>query len=153
MAQYMVEAGFPYEVDVTKESNYVFSFPVKAPEGAVCTKQVGALEQLKLWKIYQDYWSEHKPSITVYYTDDEFLDVCSWIWNNFDSMSGISLLPYSDHTYQQAPYQEITNEEYEELSGEMPTFDWDAMALFELDTDSTIGSQELACSGGACELP
>ena len=116
--------------------------------------EVGAMDQLRLWKIYQDYWCEHKPSITVYYRDDEFLDVCSWMWKNFDSLSGISLLPYSDHTYQQAPYQEISQEKYEELSGEMPTFDWEAAALFESDSDSTLGSQELACSGPTgCELP
>ena len=154
MAQYMAEAGFPNEVDVTKDSNLVFSFPVAAPEGAVCTSEVGAMEQLRLWKIYQDHWCEHKPSITVYYKDEEFLDVCSWMWNNFDLMSGISLLPYSDHTYQQAPYQEITQEKYEELLGQMPNFDWDAMASFEAGTDSTLGSQELACSSATgCELP
>jgi len=153
MAQYMVAAGFPYEVDVTKDSNLVFSFPVAAPDGAVCTSDVGAMQQLALWKTYQESWCEHKPSITVYYKDEEFLDVCSWMWNNFDMMSGISLLPYSDHTYQQAPYQEITQEKYEELSGAMPTFDWAEMAAFEGASDSTLGSQELACAGGACELP
>lgn len=153
LAQYMVDAGFPYETDVTKESNYVFSFPVKAPENAICTTQIGALEQLKLWKAYQDFYTEHKPSITVYYRDDEFLEVASWMWNNFDSISGISLLPYNDHTYKQAPYQEITKEEYNELLQKMPEFDWEAAAAFELDTDSTTGSQELACVGGSCELP
>ena len=154
MAQYMVEAGFPNEPDVTKpETTLVFSFPVKAPEGAVCTSEVGAMEQLRLWKVYQDHWCEHKPSITVYYRDEEFLDVCSWMWKNFDIMSGISLLPYSDHTYQQAPYQEITKEAYEEMSATMPGFDWAAMALWEQGTDMTLGAQELACAGGACELP
>ena len=153
LAQYMAEAGFPNEVDVTKDSNLVFSFPVAAPKGAVCTAEVGAMEQLRLWKVYQDHWCEHKPSITVYYKDEEFLDVCSWMWQNFDLMSGISLLPYSDHTYQQAPYQEVSQEKYEELSGEMPTFDWEEAARFESGEDSTIGSQELACSSGNCELP
>jgi ribonucleoside-triphosphate reductase len=154
MAQYMVEAGFPNEPDVTKpETTLVFSFPVKAPEGAVCTSEVGAMEQLRLWKVYQDHWCEHKPSITVYYRDEEFLDVCSWMWKNFDIMSGISLLPYSDHTYQQPPYQEITKEAYEEMSSTMPGFDWDAMALWEQGTDMTLGAQELACAGGSCELP
>ena len=154
MAQYMVEAGFPHEVDITKDSNLVFGFPVSSPVGAVCTKEVGAMAQLNLWKTYQDHWCEHKPSITVYYRDEEFLDICSWMWTHFDSLSGISLLPYSEHTYQQAPYQEISQEKYEELSGEMPTFDWDAMALFEKGEDMTLGSQELACSGATgCELP
>jgi ribonucleoside-diphosphate reductase alpha chain len=149
----MVAAGFPYEVDVTKDSNLVFSFPVSSPDGAVCTKEVGAMEQLRLWKVYQDHWCEHKPSITVYYRDEEFLDVCSWMWKNFDSLSGISLLPHSDHTYKQAPYQEISEEQYEELKAIMPEFDWEEAAKFEAGVDSTIGSQELACVGGACEIP
>jgi ribonucleoside-diphosphate reductase alpha chain len=153
LAQYMVEAGFPAETDVMKDSNWVFSFPVKAPEGAVCTSEVGAMEQLKLWKVYQDFWCEHKPSITVYYKDEEFFDVCSWLWKNFDSASGVSFLPYSEHTYQQAPYQEITKEEFDERSKDFPTFDWEAAATFEQGKDMTIGSQELACVGGSCELP
>jgi ribonucleoside-diphosphate reductase alpha chain len=153
LAQYMAEAGFPCETDVTKESNYVFSFPQRAPEGAICTSELGAMDQLRLWKIYQDNWCEHKPSITVYYKDEEFLDVCSWMWKNFDSISGISLLPYSDHTYQQAPYQECTEEEYNELLEKMPKFDWEKAAAFESGEDSTTGSQELACVGNACELP
>jgi ribonucleoside-diphosphate reductase alpha chain len=154
LAQYMVQDGFPNEVDITKASNLVFSFPVAAPEGAVCTKEVGAMEQLRLWKVYQDSWCEHKPSITVYYKDEEFLDVCSWMWKNFDSLSGISLLPHSDHTYQQAPYSEITEEEFKALEAKMPDFDWQEAAKFEQGFDTTIGSQELACSAaGGCELP
>ena len=153
LAQYMVAAGFPYEVDVTKESNLVFGFPIESPKGAVCAAEVGAMAQLRLWKTYQDHWCEHKPSITVYYTDDEFLEVCQWVWMNFDSMSGISLLPYSDHMYPQAPYQEISKDEYKKLVKELPDFDWEAAATFESGTDQTIGSQELACAGGSCELP
>lgn len=153
MAVYMASAGFPHETDVTKDSTYVFSFPVKAPEKALTASDIGAMDQLRLWKMYQDYWCEHKPSITVYYRDSEFLDICSWMWKNFDSMSGISLLPYSDHTYQQAPYQQCTKEQYEEMSLDFPTFDWEAMAQFEAGHDQTVGAQELACSGGACELP
>jgi ribonucleoside-triphosphate reductase len=153
MAQYMASKGFPNEVDVTKDSNLVFSFPVSSPDGATCVAEVGAMAQLQLWKTYQEHWCEHKPSITVYYKDEEFLDICSWMWKNFDMMSGISLLPFSDHTYQQAPYQEISLGTFGELEAEMPEFDWDEMATFEAGTDSTIGSQELACVGGACELP
>jgi ribonucleoside-triphosphate reductase len=153
MAEYMVASGFPHETDVTKESTQVFSFPIEAPSGSVTVSEVGAMEQLRLWKVYQDTWCEHKPSITVYYKDAEFLDVCSWMWNNFDMISGISLLPYSDHTYQQAPYQEIDEATFVELSAQMPSFDWDAMAEFEAGTDQTLGAQELACAGGACELP
>ena len=151
MAQYMEQEGFPCETDVTKDSNLVFSFPVKAPEDCVTVDDVTAIEQIKLWKQYQDSWCEHKPSVTIYYTDEEFLDVCSWVWKNFDFMSGISLLPKSDHTYQQAPYQACTEEGYTELLAKMPDFKWEELAKYEL-TDMTTGSQELACVGGACEL-
>ena len=174
MAQYMLKAGFPCEVDATKVTRkpsvdndrshlrpteqdlyhgttLIFSFPVKSPEGAIYTTDMGALEQLKLWKIYQDNWCEHKPSITVYYKDDEFFDICSWMWKNFDMMSGISLLPYSDHTYDQAPYTECTEAQYTALQKIMPEFDWQALAAFEFE-DMTTGSQELACVGGMCEI-
>jgi ribonucleoside-triphosphate reductase (thioredoxin) len=174
MAQYMLKAGFPCEVDATKVTRkpsvdndrshlrpteqdlyhgttLIFSFPVKSPEGAIYTTDMGALEQLKLWKIYQDNWCEHKPSITVYYKDDEFFDICSWMWKNFDMMSGISLLPYSDHTYDQAPYTECTEAQYTALQKVMPGFDWQALAAFEFE-DMTTGSQELACVGGMCEI-
>ena len=152
LAQYMTAAGFPVEDDVMSKSSLVFSFPIKSPQGSTTVKQVGAMEQLKLWKKYQDYWCEHKPSITVYYTDDEFLQVAQWIWENFDSVSGISLLPVSDHVYQQAPYEDITAEKYEELLAAMPVdVNWDDLEHFEKE-DTTTGSQELACTGGACEI-
>ena len=130
----------------------VFSFPVKAPETSVTVKGVGAMEQLKLWKTYQNFWCEHKPSITIYYTDDEYLEVAQWIWDNFDICSGISLLPYSDHVYQQAPYEEIDEEKYKKLVAEMPqNINWEDLAQLETE-DNTVGSQELACVGGACEI-
>lgn len=151
MAQYMIEAGFPHETDVTKDSNWVFSFPIEAPIKSITVNDVSALDQLKLWKMYQDHWCEHKPSITIYYSDDEFLDVFSWVWKNFDYMSGISLLPQTDHVYQQAPYQMIDQETYNELISQIPDFDWEALAKYEHE-DMTIGQQTLACAGGACEL-
>ena len=152
LAVFMEEKGFPVEQDVMSPSSVVFSFPVKAPATAVTTSEVGAMEQLKLWKAYQNHWCEHKPSITVYYTDSEFLQVAQWIWENFDLCSGISLLPYSDHVYQQAPYEEITAEQYEELLTTMPEgVDWVDLGGFEKE-DNTTGSQELACVGGACEI-
>ena len=120
----MQEQGIPHEEDVMNPSNLVFSFPQKAPDNAVCTSDMGAMEQLKLWKIYQDHWCEHKPSITVYYTDDEFLQVGAWLYENFDDVSGISFLPRSDHTYKQAPYQDIDKETYEKLKAEMPEINW-----------------------------
>ena len=152
LAQFMSAAGFPVEQDLMSQASLVYSFPVKSPEGCTTVKQVGAMEQLKLWKAYQNGWCEHKPSITVYYTDDEFLEVAQWIWDNFDLCSGISLLPYSDHVYQQAPYEDIDAEKYEELLAAMPEgVNWDDLEHFEKE-DNTTGSQELACVGGACEI-
>jgi ribonucleoside-diphosphate reductase alpha chain len=152
LAVFMGMAGFPVEQDVMSPTSSVFSFPIKAPETSVTVKQVGAMQQLELWKAYQNHWCEHKPSITVYYTDDEFLQVAQWIWENFDLCSGISLLPYSDHVYQQAPYEDINAEEYDKLVAEMPVgVDWNDLEKYE-EEDNTTGSQELACVGGACEI-
>ena len=152
LAQFMETKGFPCEVDVTNSSNLVFSFPVKSPEDCQVVKDVGAIKQLKLWKIYQDHWCEHKPSITVYYTDNEFLEIGSWLWNNFNEVSGISFLPHSEHTYRQAPYEEITKAQYEELVAKSPTdIDWSELEQFEKE-DNTSGTQTLACSGGVCEI-
>ena len=152
LAVFMAQSGFPVEQDVMSPTSAVFSFPVKAPESSVTVKQVGAMQQLELWKAYQNHWCEHKPSITVYYTDSEFLQVAQWIWENFDLCSGISLLPYSDHVYQQAPYEDINAEKYAELVAAMPVgVDWDDLEKYE-EEDNTTGSQELACVGGACEI-
>ena len=152
LAEYMSEAGFPVEQDVMNQSSVVFSFPIKAPKESTVVKEVGAMQQLRLWKKYQDHWCEHKPSITVYYTDDEFFEVCQWLWEHFDSVSGISLLPVSDHVYQQAPYEDISMEQYKELVKAMPKeINWDDLQKFEQE-DNTTGSQELACVGGACEI-
>ena len=152
LAVFMEAAGFPVEQDVMSESSVVYSFPVKAPESSVVVKEVGAMEQLKLWKTYQNSWCEHKPSITVYYTDDEYLQVAQWIWDNFDICSGISLLPVSDHVYQQAPYEDIDAEKYDNLVESMPqNVNWNDLVYFEQE-DNTTGSQELACVGGACEI-
>jgi ribonucleoside-diphosphate reductase alpha chain len=152
LAVFMEEKGFPVEQDVMSPSSSVFSFPVKAPKTSVTVKDVGAMQQLELWKAFQNHWCEHKPSITVYYTDDEFLQVAQWIWENFDLCSGISLLPVTDHVYQQAPYEDITVEQYKELLAAMPKgVDWADLGNHEKE-DNTTGSQELACTGGACEI-
>ena len=152
LAVFMEQSGFPVEQDVMSPSSAVFSFPVKAPDTSVTVKQVGAMQQLELWKAYQNHWCEHKPSITVYYTDNEFLQVAQWIWENFDLCSGISLLPYSDHVYQQAPYEDIDADKYDELVAAMPEgVDWEDLGKYEQE-DNTTGSQELACVGGACEI-
>ena len=152
LAVFMENKGFPVEQDVMSPSSVVFSFPVKSPEASTCVKDVGAMHQLRLWKTYQNHWCEHKPSVTVYYTDSEYLQVAQWIWDNFDLCSGISLLPTSDHTYQQAPYEDIDEEEYKTLLDSMPkNVNWEDLAQFEVE-DNTTGSQELACVGGACEI-
>ena len=142
-------AGVPVEDDVMSPSTKVFSFPIKSPDGAVVASEMGAMEQLELWEIYQDYWCEHKPSMTCYYRDDEFLEVGQWLYNKFDKISGISFLPYSEHTYQQAPYEPIDLETYEKLKAEFPeTIDWNISE----NSDMTEGSQTLACTGNNCEI-
>ncbi len=152
LTQFMINKGIPWEEDVYNKSNVVFSFPQAAPEGAVCTKDMGAMEQLKLWMTYQEHWCEHKPSITVYYTDEDFLEVGAFVYKNFDKISGISFLPYEGHSYAQAPYEEIDEEVYQKMAAEMPTdIDWKDLGLFEQE-DNTAGAQTLACSGGVCEV-
>src|SRR6056300_789545 len=142
-------AGVPVEDDVMSPSTKVFSFVQKAPDGAVTASEMGAMEQLELWEIYQDYWCEHKPSMTCYYRDHEFLEVGQWLYNKFDKISGISFLPYSEHTYQQAPYEPIDKQTYLKLRKEIPTvIDWDIRE----EDDRTEGSQQLACTGNNCEL-
>ena len=153
VTQFLRDQGVDAEPCVMKpDSTTIFSFRMEEPKNAVCVSDVGALEQRKLWKIYQDAWCEHKPSITVYYTDDEFFDICAWMWKNFDSMSGVSLLPYDGGTYQQAPYQQIDKAQYEEEVQREPSINWEALSQYETD-DQTTGSQELACVGTSCELP
>lgn len=149
LCKVLEDAGVPSEVDITSPSTKVFSFPKKSPKDAVLASEQKAKDQLKLWSIYQEHWCEHKPSITVYYRDNEFLGIGDWVYNNFDSVSGISFLPYSDHTYEQAPYEEITKEQYNKMSKGFPKeFNWD----IDESQDNTEGAQTLACVGGACEL-
>ena len=149
LCEVLEAAGVPVEDDLVSPGTKVFSFPMKAPDTAVVTKEVGAMEQLRLWKLYQDFYTEHKPSITVYYKESEFLEVGQWLYNNFNDVSGVSFLPYSEHTYQQAPYEEIDKKTYEQLVKTMPTeINWDIVE----HEDKTEGAQTLACTGGACEL-
>jgi ribonucleoside-triphosphate reductase len=149
LATAMIDAGFPHEEDIMNSSNWVFSFPQKAPAKAVTVEEMGAMEQLKLWKTYQDHWCEHKPSMTCYYNDDNFFSVCQWIWENFDSVSGISFLPEADHVYKQAPYQKIDKDTYLKLSKDMPKrFNWN----IEEKDDNTEAMQTLACVSGVCEI-
>jgi ribonucleoside-diphosphate reductase alpha chain len=149
LCQVLEAAGVPVEDDVMSPTTKVFSFPIKSPDGAVVASEMGAMEQLELWEIYQDHWCEHKPSMTCYYRDNEFLEVGQWLYNKFDKISGVSFLPYSEHTYQQAPYEPIDLETYEKLKKEFPeSIDW----TISEDSDMTEGSQQLACTGNNCEL-
>ena len=142
-------AGVPVEDDVMNPSTKVFSFPIASPEGAVTASDMGAIEQLELWEMYQDYWCEHKPSMTCYYRDHEFLEVGQWLYNKFDKVSGISFLPYSDHTYQQAPYEPVDKATLKSLKKDFPTkINWD----INEESDMTEGSQQLACTGNNCEI-
>jgi ribonucleoside-diphosphate reductase alpha chain len=147
----LIDQGVPHEEDVTNKENIVFSFPQQAPKGAVVVEDLDVKKQLDLWEVYQDSWCEHKPSVTVYYSDDEFLEAGQWIWDRLDKCSGVSFLPRSDHVYQQAPYEAIDKKMFNKLSKEMPEIDWTKLGEYET-TDMTIGSQELACVAGACEI-
>ena len=142
-------SGVPVEDDVMSATTKVFSFPVKSPKDAIVATDMGAMEQLKLWEIYQDYWCEHKPSMTCYYRDDEFLEVGQWLYNKFDKVSGISFLPYAEHSYQQAPYEPVDKETYSNLVANFPKFiEWNVSEA----SDMTEGSQQLACTGNSCEI-
>ena len=153
LAKMMLDMGFPVEDDVTKpQHTYVFSFPVKSPDHAIYRNDMTAIEQLELWLKYQRHWCEHKPSITVSVKEEEWPEVGAWVYNHFDEMSGVSFLPFSDHVYKQAPYQDCTKEEYEALLAKMPkNVDWEKLAIYEKQ-DATTGTQELACVAGACEI-
>ena len=132
--------------------NYVFSFPMKAPAGATTVEELDVQQQLDLWDVYQEKWCEHKPSVTIYYSDAEFLAAGQWVWDKLDSCSGISFLPRTDHVYQQAPYEAIDELTYKRMVKEQPTnIDWDKLSEFETE-DTTTGTQELACVAGNCEL-
>ena len=153
LTQFMKDSGIPAEPCVMKpDATTVFSFPMRSPIGAITRNDMTALEQLDLWKTYALAWCEHKPSVTITVRDAEWMEVGAWVYENFDICSGISFLPHSDHTYAQAPYQDIDKEQYETLKEQMPkTIDWASLALYEKE-DSTSGSQTLACTAGACEI-
>jgi len=153
LTEFMIASGIPNEPDVMKpEHTTVFSFPMKAPKGSVCRNDMTAIEQLELWKTYAQHWCEHKPSVTISVKEEEWVPVGAWCWENFSHLSGVSFLPFSDHTYQQAPYQDIDKATYEKLVKKMPTsIDWQKLQDYEKE-DSTKGSQELACTAGVCEL-
>jgi|TARA_Y100000310_G_scaffold265580_1_gene276686 ribonucleoside-diphosphate reductase alpha chain len=153
VAQLMVAQGVYHEDDITKpDHTYVFYFPIKSPVKSLTRENLNALDHLKLWKFYQDEWCEHKPSCTISVREREWLDVGSWVWKNFDTISGISFLPYTDHSYKQAPYQEVTEGEYKEwLTKTTSSIDWSLITDYEKE-DMTENTKELACNAGACEI-
>lgn len=152
LALFMLSKGFPCEEAMGKPEVLVFSFPIKSPKHAVLVKNITAMEQLKVWQILQDNWCEHKPSCTIYYKDSEFLEVGSWVYNNLDKISGISFLPHTDNIYKQAPYQEITKEQYDDWLTKMPAdVNWEELAEFEKEEGNT-GVRDFACVSGACEI-
>ena len=154
ISTFLKEVGIPVEDDVMKPNDtYVFSFPVKAPEGAIVRNDLTAIEHLNIWLVYQRAWCEHKPSITVSVKEDEWMEVGSWVYKHFDEVSGISFLPHSDHSYKQAPYQEVSEIEYSQLVAKMPpSIRWEDLSFYETE-DGTSGTQTLACtSDGNCEI-
>lgn len=153
LAKMMVDMGFPVEDDVTKpDHTYVFSFPMKGPKDAIFRKDMSAIEQLELWLQYKKHYTEHNPSVTISVKEHEWMDVGAWVYRNFDEMTGVSFLPFSDHVYQQAPFQDCSEEEYEALLAKMPkNVDWSKLSDYE-KTDTTESAQTLACVAGGCDL-
>tara|TARA_R110001592_G_scaffold356633_1_gene658882 strand:+ start:247 stop:2148 length:1902 start_codon:yes stop_codon:yes gene_type:complete len=153
LTQFMIEQGIPNEPSASQPATtVVFSFPQKAPEGATVTSDMTAIEQLEMWLMYQRHWAEHKPSVTINVRKDEWMEVGMFVYKNFDEMSGVSFLPYDEHIYQQAPYQECSKEDYEDLLDSMPvSLPWGDLSDYEKE-DNTSGSQTLACSGDSCEI-
>ena len=135
------------------EHTSVFYFPIKSPDNCMIRDDLTAIQHLELWKTYQDEWCEHKPSVTISVKEHEWMAVGSWIWDHFNSVSGVSFLPHSEHSYRQAPYQEITEAEYLQWLEEHPepTINWSDLSKYEQE-DNTSGSQTYACSGSSCEL-
>ena len=153
LTQFLISQGIPNEPDVMKpDSTTVFSFPMKSPKNAVTRTAMTAIEQLELWLLYQRHWCEHKPSVTISVKENEWMAVGAWVYEHFDEVSGISFLPFSEHTYQQAPYQDIDSDTHKEWAAKMPkNVDWSLLQEFEKE-DTTSGGRELACTAGVCEI-
>jgi ribonucleoside-triphosphate reductase (thioredoxin) len=151
LSNFLISQGVPYETDVTKESNWVFNFPMVSPQCSRIASEMSALDQLEHYLVYTKHWAEHSCSITVYVRDHEWLDVAAWVYANFDDLNGISFLPYTDHVYRQAPYQSITEQTFQQLKSEFPDVDYLRYQVNEYD-DFTKGVEMLACSAGVCEV-
>jgi ribonucleoside-diphosphate reductase alpha chain len=152
ISEALIEAGVPCEEDKHNSESWVFSFPMKSPRKSLTRHEVGPIAQLELWKHFALHWCEHKPSMTCYVPEDSWAEVASWIWNNWDIVNGISFLPSSDegHIYEQAPYEDLTVDQYNDMKKGFPTnIDWTSIVE---EVDVTIASQELACVGDHCEI-
>jgi ribonucleoside-diphosphate reductase alpha chain len=153
IAKFMISKGFPNEPDITKpDTTVIFKFPIKSPKGCITRTDKTAIEQLELWLIYKDHYCDHNPSTTINVKEHEWLEVGSWVFKNFDKISGVAFLPYSEHSYKQAPYEEFNKDEYNELTKIMPKdVDWRELSKFE-EEDNTTSSQTLACVSNSCEI-
>ena len=153
MCQFMIDKGIPHENCKSRpDTTMVFSFPMKSPNGAISQKDLDPIDHLNLWLEYQKHWCDHKPSITVSYTDDSFLSVGQWVWENWKYVSGISFLPYSDHIYEQAPFEPLSPRDYNLMCGQMPeAINWSELQSYE-EEDNVADTKTLACSGGSCEV-
>jgi len=132
-------------------TTWVIHFPMKSPEGAITRGDVSAIQQCEFWKSNKLHWTEHNPSVTITYKPEEVIDVMHWVWHNREIVGGMSFLPSFDAKYAQMPYEEITKEEYENLSSQFPDIDFSRVWLYE-ESDLTNAAQELACVGGACDI-
>ena len=155
LCKFLIDKGVSYNPEVGENienaNTIVFDFPIESPKACICNRDVTAIDQLEYWKMLQTCWCEHKPSATIYVDENEWLEVGSWVYKNWDLVSGVSFLPKNDSVYQLAPYQEITSQEYNDLKKKMPRIDFNELDKFEKE-DTTIGAKEFACSGGSCEL-
>lgn len=152
LTQFLIDQGVPNEPCVMNPTRTtVFSFPIEVPENSVTQEEVSAVEMLEHWLIYKNNWTEHSVSVTVNVREHEWLEAGAWVYKHIDEITGVSFLPYSDHTYKQAPYQECTKEEFDELVARMPKIDWSKLVEYEKE-DATTSSQELSCTAGACDI-
>jgi ribonucleoside-triphosphate reductase len=153
MTQFMIEIGIPHEPDVmAPESTTIFTFPQAAPKNALTRNDLTAVEHLEIWKAYKTSWTEHNPSITINVKDDEWIEVASWVYDNWEYVGGISFLPYDSGNYKQAPYQDVSETDYKQWAAEMPkAIDWSWLSDYETE-DMTVGSQSLACVANSCEV-
>ena len=151
LSQFMIDNDIPHETDAMKAGNWVFSFPMKSPDHARLASEMTAIDQLEHYMVFNKHWTEHNPSITVYVREHEWLEVGAWVYKYFEDVNGCAFLPYTEHTYAQAPYQPIEADKYTELNKDFPVVDFDKFNVNEHE-DNTVGTQTLACTAGGCEI-